>query len=748
MNLEKAYKEAAAAAADPGAPLPDPESAGEHADLVSLLRDLILENRTLREEHRDTLAYIRGKVDQLLLTIGTIPLKPEELDDRTLLQLDPIGVVADAFVQVLEHLRATNERLKQTRNQLAAVFEAVGAGIMVLDRDLRIQACNKRFRRMFLPSTDSDPRGQFCRDVICLDSTPTSRCSFRKMLDTGHSVQFHEWPYKDRYLNIVASPIRDRDGMITSGVMLYQDVTEQRRDKASLMEEKERLAITLRSIAEGVITINIDDRITMMNGVAEELTGWRQEEAIGQPAGEIFWIVDQEQRNRDLNLSRVILQQMERIDRTVPAVLISRDGVEHLVNASAAPIRDAGDVVIGVVIVFRDITGERRLEKEIMNARRLESLGTLAGGIAHDFNNLLTGILGNISLARMVAGGADKRLADYLLSAEQACLRTKNLTQQLLTFAKGGTPILKVMSIAELLRETSKFVLRGSNVSCRFDIDDNLWPAEVDEGQIGQVVNNLVINASQAMPQGGMITLQADNVILGNQNSFAFPKGKYLKISVIDTGTGIPEGFLDKIFDPYFTTKQSGSGLGLASCYTIVKKHGGLITVDSRLGLGSTFSVFLPASVTEHHLLEKKGDEPEALPPRQAEKILVMDDEKVILDFARKLSEHLGYKVSVAGDGREAVDFYRQALDAGEPFDVVIMDLTVPGGMGGREALKLLREIDPGVRAIVSSGYSTDDAMASHLEHGFLGVVPKPYNAEVLVKEINRVMQMKGPARE
>ncbi|MFC1837226.1 PAS domain S-box protein [Thermodesulfobacteriota bacterium] len=746
MDSKKLYQAITAAADNPSAPLLSPKEYGEYAELVSLINGLIAEKHRFEKEHQESINYIRSKIDQLLVTIGTAPLKPEELDDKTLLELDPIGVVADSFAQILEHLRDTNDSLNRTRKELEAVFESVGAGIIVVDTDMRLLAYNNGFRKIFLEGKDDvDPRGRYCRDIVCQEEMPPETCVFQKMIATGHSAMNFEWSYKDRYLSVLASPIRGEDNSISSGVILYQDITEQLQDKTELIEEKERLAITLRSIAEGVIALNMDNHITLMNEVAEKLTGYSQEEALGQQAEKIFWVVDQAIRNKALDLTGDLLNQHQSIGATVEGVLISREGEERLINASTGAIRDLKGSVTGAVIVFRDITEVKNLEKEIANARRLESMGILAGGIAHDFNNLLTGILGNISLAQ-ITGDMDSRIAERLFKAEKACIRAKDLTQQLLTFAKGGSPVRKVMSIAELLRETSQFALRGTHINCRFDIVEDLWLTNVDEGQIGQVIHNLMLNAYQAMPEGGTITVLAENVTLESNNPYSLPMGRYINISVIDSGLGIPGEFLDKIFDPYFTTKQLGSGLGLASSYAIVKKHGGFISVQSMLGKGSTFSMLLPASDTELRPAEKQKKDTDTVLKLNAEKILVMDDDETILDFVASIFKHLGQEVTLVRDGREAVDLYRQALDGGEPFEVVILDLTVPGGMGGREALEELLRIDPAIKAIVSSGYSTDDAMATYREVGFMSAIPKPYRAQVLVQEINRVMQIKRPA--
>ncbi|HLE41617.1 MAG TPA: ATP-binding protein [Nitrospirota bacterium] len=503
----------------------------------------------------------------------------------------------------------------------------------------------------------------------------------------------------------------------------------------SLFEEKERAQVTLRSIGDGVITTDAEGKVVLINAIAERLTGWTQREAEGKPLTEVFYIINEKTRERCENPVDKVLREGKIVDLANHTALIARDGAERIIADSGAPIRDESGNIIGVVLVFRDATEKQKLEEEILKAGKLESVGILAGGIAHDFNNILTAITGNISLAMRDIKPSDA-IFRRLVDAESACLRAKELTYQLLTFSKGGAPVKKTVSVSEIIEDSARLALAGSNVRCKISVPDDLLPADVDEGQISQVINNLLINAVEAMPGGGVITVRAENLTAGKGDALPLAYGKYLKISIQDQGTGILPGHLRKIFDPYFTTKQKGSGLGLAICYSIVKKHDGHISVESVLGSGTTFSIYLPASSKEPARKKDSREEP----IRGEGKILVMDDEAIVRDVTGQILKHLGYDAEFAGDGSEAIELYRKAKESGKPFDLVIMDLTVPGGMGGKEAILRLIEIDPDVRAIVSSGYSDNLVMSDFRQYGFKGVVAKPYKIQQLALALHNVL--------
>lgn len=410
------------------------------------------------------------------------------------------------------------------------------------------------------------------------------------------------------------------------------------------------------------------------------------------------------------------------------------------VEIHAYPIFDETGQVVMVIEHIRDITERKKLEEERLKSQKLESVGVLAGGIAHDFNNLLTSVLGNIYLAKNLAEPGSK-LVKRLEDAEKASKRAATLTQQLLTFSRGGEPVRKYASIQQLVRDSVSFVLRGSNASCEFSFPDDIWPVHVDCGQISHAINNLIMNAVQAMPDGGRIVVATENMIIGHEDQKELSPGRYVKVSVQDQGSGIAAADLGKIFDPYFTTRPKGSGLGLSTVFSIIKKHGGAITVDSRPGEGTTFHFFLPCSEEEPIATANETVSPDSVQGN----VLVMDDEEIIREVAGEILSHLGYRVEYCADGAEAIEKYLAAGKAGKPFDVILMDLTIPGGMGGKETMKRLMEIAPQAKGIVSSGYSNDPILANYQQYSFSGVVMKPYSMEELDRTLHQVIN--SPSR-
>ena len=510
---------------------------------------------------------------------------------------------------------------------------------------------------------------------------------------------------------------------------------ERKRFEEDLAAEKERLAVTLRSIGDGFIATDEEGRIVLLNNVTERLTGWNQFSALGKPLSEIFQILNEKTRSPALELIQEIIKNGSLRDHSNRALLVSDSGSERLIETSVAPIRDKSGRKIGVVLAFRDITEKERMEIEHRKTEKLESLGVAAGGIAHDFNNLLTSILGNLSLSLMETT-LPQKVSTYLTTAKRAGLRAQDLSQQLLTFAKGGAPVKKVASVGHLIEDTVTFSLRGGNIRSVISVPIDLWPVEIDPGQISQVISNLTINAEQAMPSGGNLRVNCSNVSEADPIPAQLSPGKFVKIDIQDEGVGIPEEFIKKIFDPYFTTKPKGSGLGLATAYSIITKHGGALLVESEVNRGTTFSIYIPAN--DRAIIDATAY-PKTLVSGHG-RVLILDDEDEIRALVSNALTPLGYEVAEAADGAEAVQLYQEALIEGRCFDLVISDLTIPGGMGGQEAIRQLLEIDPDVKAIVSSGYANDTILSSYKEFGFLACLTKPYELTDLSQVIHEVL--------
>lgn len=511
------------------------------------------------------------------------------------------------------------------------------------------------------------------------------------------------------------------------------DITKHKETEKMFLESEHRyrslvelLPVAMLVHSEGKIVFINDEAVTLLGGTsARDFTGKPILDFVHPDYHEVGRqrIQDIYEKRRDAEL---LEEKFVRLDGGVIDVEVAA----RIVGYQGKPASQA---------VIIDITERKRIEEELQKVRKLESVGLLAGGIAHDFNNILTAIMGNITLSLLKLPQSSKVHA-LLKSAEKAVLRASDLTQQLLTFSKGGYPVKEDASIKELVMESANFVLRGSNVSCSSSFADDLLLLEVDKGQISQVIQNLILNAVQAMPEGGVVEVTVENAALKSGEISLLPPGEYIKIAFKDYGIGINKRHLQKIFDPYFTTKKKGSGLGLSIVYSIVKKHNGTITVESEPGKGTVFTVYLPAS-EKKEMLPPDARQEEDLPGRGSGAVLIMDDDPAVRKIGTLMLESLGYTVTCVEDGKEALELYKKAKQVGHPFDVVIMDLTVPGGMGGEKAVKELTAFDPEAKVVVVSGYSNDPVMANYKKYGFSGMLPKPIVLEDLHKLLNQLIK-------
>jgi len=516
-------------------------------------------------------------------------------------------------------------------------------------------------------------------------------------------------------------------------IAVHRDITERKQMEKLLIDNEARYRSLFEHNPTAVYSIDLQGRFTSVNAAAMRLTGYSEEEALRISIADVA-----APDYLDIMRSHFV-DSLRGESQSYEAAINAKDGKRIDVHLTSTPIVIDGNIV-GIYGIAEDISDRKRLEEEQRRVAKLESVGLLAGGIAHDFNNILGAILGNIILARTEAVPGSE-LHNSLEQAERASQRARRLTQQLLTFSKGGAPVTKLAPLTELLRDTAGFALHGSSVKCQFSIPSDLWHAEIDTGQVSQVIHNLVINAQQAMPDGGSMDLRAENIALSETQSLGrelpLKKGNYIRISVTDHGTGIPAENLKKIFDPFFTTKQRGSGLGLATSFSIARQHGGHLSAESKVGSGSTFYLYLPASM-ETATIEQ--DNKEVMKPAGKARILVMDDEQGIREIAGRMLSHLGYQdIDLAADGAEAIKLYKAAMKSGNPYTVVILDLTIAGGMGGKDTIRKLLKIDTNVKAIVSSGYADDSAMAEYRGYGFSGMVAKPYTLEELGKALHNV---------
>ncbi len=511
------------------------------------------------------------------------------------------------------------------------------------------------------------------------------------------------------------------------------EAAERERAAAALSESEARFRQVVESINEVFWLVDpIRNQILYISPAYERIWGRTCESLYATPGS---WLEAIHPGDR-LRIQQAAVARLAGETYAEEYRILRPDGSERWIHDKAFPVRGPDGDIERLVGVAEDITERKQMEVKLQNAAKMESVGILAGGIAHDFNNILTAILSNLTLLQMDLGSMPEQ-ASVLDEAVRATKRAAELTHRLLTFARGGDPVRTAVQLPEVIREAAIFAHRGSSVKCRFDMAADLWAADADKAQVSQVIQNLVINATQAMPKGGVISIAAANEHVPAGARAAFPEGDYIRVTVADTGGGIPPEQIARIFEPYFTTKMQGHGLGLSTVFSIIKRHQGHIEVASTVGKGTAFTFWLPAAKATWGAPDPSvafADD------GNGGRILFMDDEEPILRMAEKLMARMGLEVETARDGRAAIELYRRAKEAGHPFNLVVMDLTIPDGMGGREVISVLRQFDPGVKAIVSSGYSSDLAMADFAKHGFRAMVAKPYDIAELAAAIRRVL--------
>jgi len=646
--------------------------------------------------------------------------------------------------------KETSAMLKETKAQLQSLMETMTEGIIFLDKTQKITCINSALERM-LGIGRNKIVGSYFRDVrwrfMLLDGEKVREDDliFDEILERGQTFYAKEYIWeiyggKRFILSINAAPCVDENNNIIGALAVMTDITERQRIKDEAQEIKEVYERLTRYADEAIFRLQAENRkVIYINEAAEKILGYSLADFLSKPDLPVKSILPEyypifTKAFKELEEGRNVVRDMVLGIKT-------KEGRTVMMEFTTIAVRDKNNNINYYEALGRDITVRRFLEQELAKSQKLESIGLLAGGIAHDFNNILTVILGLLGLAKMDTQPSSS-LYEKLNQAEDHCLKAKSLTHRLLTYSRSGSLVRKTASIGKILREATNFALSGKNAKCKFNIADGLWSAQINEGQMHQVVHYLVINAVEAMPDGGIIEIDAQNATLAGNQVPPLPAGNYIKWHVKDHGMGIPKEHMQKLFDPYFTTKQMGNikgmGLGLAICYSIIKSHEGLISVESEPGYGTTFTVYIPALAEES--MENKPESEEETQFVQKHRILLIDDEKILLDVTSSMLDHLGYEVTTAENHKEALNIYREAKDTGRPFSLIIMDLTMRDNEGGDTAIRKWSALYPEVKAVISSGYANDPVIEDYEKYGFVGAMIKPYTLIELKKTLEKIL--------
>jgi PAS domain S-box-containing protein len=660
-----------------------------------------------------------------IVILAGVGNKPTDYDESDVRQLT---LLMEGMWRIIQRNRV-EETLRESEEKYRGLIETTNTGYVIVDTTGKVLDANPEYVRLTGHGELGEILGRSVLEWTAEQDRQKNAAAIKHCLQTG-LVKNLELYYAGRggrsiQVEINATAITTSEGV--KFLSLVRDISDRKKTEEALRDNEQFLADIFNSIQDGLSVLDPDLNIIRVNPAMEKF-GYVQP-LVGKKCYEVY---HGQSSPCEICPSQQTLLTGKACRETVKG---PPSGPERVMEVLTYPLKDRTSGDIRAVIEYvRDVTDSKRAEEERLRFSKLESLATLAGGIAHDFNNILTAIMGNISLATLELQNTEQS-RQRLTQAEKACMQAQTLARQLLTFARGGAPVKEPVAVENLITESAVFSSRGSKVRCEFAFPDNLWAVEADPGQINQVFQNLVINAIQAMPTGGTIKFRGENLEVEAISDLPLSHGRYVKISVQDQGVGMPADYLQKIFDPYFTTKQTGSGLGLATTYSIVKNHQGHISVESKLGAGTAFLVYLPAC---DHKITAPAEEDKTLLSGKGT-ILVMDDEEMVRQVLEKMLGLLGYDAKFSGDGSEALELFTRARESGQAFDAVILDLTVPGGMGGKEVMERLLKIDPRVKAIVSSGYSEAPIMAEFEKYGFRGIIAKPYKVSELGKVLDRV---------
>ena len=636
-----------------------------------------------------------------------------------------IAVTRQDFAQVKDPI---NIELKDLAIQLLADTIAVATSTFTIHLPIEEHVLSRKIVRLVLIFRNEPAGWKISHSSISVSFGVAGEDEIYPLKDLEERNRFLEEQVAERTAKLSEANAK----LQRTNEILAKEITEHKQAEEQTIDAMNYIRTILSTSPMGIGTYKATGEYVSANEAIARIVG-----------GSIEQLMQQNFRNIESWQRFGLLEFAERalttgIEQRSDFHIITTFGKEVDIDALFVPFMFGGEQHL--MHAVRDITEQKKHEKEQLKMEKLESLGLLAGGIAHDFNNILTGVMGNISFAQMFLDSSHKSYKP-LVEAEKASKRATELAQQLLTFARGGEPIRKVISLQHIVNETVELVLRGSNVKGIVRIPDSIHSIDADEGQMSQVLHNIIINATQAMPGGGTLTVSAQNETLADNNTLYLPPGRYVRLTISDQGCGIPDDVMKRIFDPYFSTKSAGNGLGLASAHSIINRHGGRIGARSTAGEGATFTIHLP-SIGETYAKYQADSAAQDVDNHPGGSILVMDDEEMIRDMTTQMLEYLGYQATTCASGAEAVTRYKAARDSGTPFSAVIMDLTIPGGMGGKDAAKQILAIDPQARLIVSSGYSNDPIMSDYRAYGFTGAVAKPYNIKELSQLISDLLSV------
>ncbi len=633
--------------------------------------------------------------------------------------------------------RQAEECLRKSEEKLKAYLHNISDTVWLIDADLNMAYVSPSVTRLM---------GVFPEEIIGRPSAAVihpedmgvvTNAQSYVMEHPGepHTIQYRISHKNGSWIHVESTGINMLDNPVINGVLVtMRDITERKRAEEALRKSESLLREAQIIAGLGSYILDIPTGSWTCSDVLAKLFGidGAYERSVDGWAA----LVHPEDRTMMVDyFKNEVLGRGGTFDKEY-RIVRHDDQAERWVYGTGKLEFDIQGRPLKMHGTIQDITDRKKMEEQLRQSQKLEAIGTLAGGIAHDFNNLLQGVFGYLSIAKLHIDNKDKTIS-ALAQAEKALHMSVNLTTQLLTFSKGGKPVKKNISLQSVIENSARFALSGSSADYQLKLDLDLWLVEADEGQIGQVIQNIVLNADQAMPLGGTIVIAAKNLRAPKKGIPQLTEeGKYVEISVQDNGIGISEEYLSKIFDPYFTTKAKGSGLGLATCYSIIKNHGGVIHVTSKVGWGTTVYVYLPAVEAGEEVLPV----PELSPIVRKGKILLMDDEELIRDIAGEMIEVLGHDVELAEHGEAAIEKYKAAAESGNPFDIVILDLTIRGGMGGRETIERLLAVNPKIKAIVSSGYSEDAVVSDYHNYGFSARLTKPYKLQELSDTLNSLL--------